>query len=140
MRLALDTDVIVAGMRSPAGASAALLLAASKKKVRLCVNVALMLEYEAVCSRPAHRAVAGLTRKEVDIFIDAIAALADPVETHFLWRPQLRDPSDEMVLEAAVNGRAQAIVTFNRRDFGTAPAKFGVDVLLPREALALLKG
>ena len=140
MRLALDTDVIVAGMRSPAGASAALLLAASKKKVRLCVNVALMLEYEAVCSRPAHRAVAGLTRKEVDIFIDAIAALADPVETHFLWRPQLRDPSDEMVLEAAVNGGAQAIVTFNRRDFGTAPAKFGVDVLLPREALALLKG
>ena len=140
MRLALDTDVIVAGMRSPAGASAALLLAASKKKVTLCVNVALMLEYEAVCSRPAHRAVAGLTRKEVNIFIDAIAALADPVETHFLWRPQLRDPSDEMVLEAAVNGRAQAIVTFNRRDFGTAPAKFGIDVLLPREALALLKG
>ena len=140
MRLALDTDVIVAGMRSPAGASAALLLAASKKKVTLCVNVALMLEYEAVCSRRADRAVAGLTRKEVNIIIDAIAALADPVETHFLWRPQLRDPSDEMVLEAAVNGRAQAIVTFNRRDFGTAPAKFGVDVLLPREALALLKG
>jgi len=140
MRLALDTDVIVAAMRSPSGASAALLLAASKKKVTLCVNVALMLEYEAVCSRPAHRAVAGLTRKEVDIFIDAIAALADPVETHFLWRPQLRDLSDEMVLEAAVNGQAQVIVTFNRRDFGTAPAKFGIEVLLPREALALLKG
>jgi len=66
--------------------------------------------------------------------------LADPVETHFLWRPQLRDLSDEMVLEAAVNGQAQAIVTFNRRDFGTAPAKFGIEVLLPREALALLKG
>jgi len=140
MRLALDTDVIVAAMRSPSGASAALLLAASKKKVTLCVNVALMLEYEAVCSRPAHCAVAGLTRKEVDIFIDAIAALADPVETHFLWRPQLRDLSDEMVLEAAVNGQAQVIVTFNRRDFGTAPAKFGIEVLLPREALALLKG
>ena len=138
--MALDTDVIVAGMRSPAGASAALLLAASKKKVTLCVNVALMLEYEAVCSRPTHRAVAGLAQKEVELFIDAIAALADPVETHFLWRPQLRDPSDEMVLEAAVNGQARAIATFNRRDFGTAPAKFGIDVLLPREVLELLKG
>ena len=140
MRLVFDTDVIIAGMRSPTGASAALLLAALKEEVTLCVNVALLLEYEATCSRPMHRAAAGLTQKEVGVFVDAIAALADPVETHFLWRPQLRDPSDEMVLEAAVNGRAQAIVTFNRRDYGAAPAKFGIDVLLPREALALLKG
>ncbi len=127
-------------MRSPAGASAALLLAALQRRLTLCTNVALMLEYEAVCSRAAHRTAAGLTRKEVDIFLDAIAALVEPVDTHFLWRPQLRDPADEMVLEAAVNGRAQAIVTFNVRDFGTAAARFGVDLLLPREALALLKG
>ena len=140
MRLVLDTDVVVAGIRSPAGASAALLLAALNTKVTLCVNVALMLEYEAVCSRAMHRTAAGLTQKEVGILIDAIAALAEPVETYFLWRPQLRDPSDEMVLEAAVNGQAQAIVTFNRRDFGVAPARFGIDLLLPREALALLKG
>ncbi len=140
MRLVLDTDVVVAGMRSPAGASAALLLAALQRRLTLCTNVALMLEYEAVCSRAAHRTAAGLTRKEVDIFLDAIAALVEPVDTHFLWRPQLRDPADEMVLEAAVNGRAQAIVTFNVRDFGTAAARFGVDLLLPREALALLKG
>ena len=78
--------------------------------------------------------------REVGVFLDAIAALIDPVETHYHWRPQLRDASDEMVLEAAVNGRAQAIVTFNRRDYGNAPAKFGIDVLLPREALALVKG
>ena len=140
MRLVLDTDVVVAGIRSPAGASAALLLAALNTKVTLCVNVALMLEYEAVCSRAIHRTAAGLTQKEVGIFIDAIAALAEPVETYFLWWPQLRDPSDEMVLEAAVNGQAQAIVTFNQRDFGVAPARFGIDLLLPREALALLKG
>lgn len=140
MRLVFDTDVIVAGMRSPAGASAGLLLAALDRRVTLCANVALMLEYEAVCSRAAHRAAAGLTQKEVGIFLDAIAALVEPVETHYLWRPQLRDPGDEMVLEAAVNGRAQAIVTFNVRDYGTAAARFGVDLVLPREALALLKG
>ncbi|MBL8296031.1 MAG: PIN domain-containing protein, partial [Bryobacterales bacterium] len=59
---------------------------------------------------------------------------AQPVQSFFLWRPQLRDPGDEMVLEAAVNGRADAIVTFNRRDYGTAPLQFGLAVLLPREA------
>ena len=140
MRLVFDTDVIVAGMRSPAGASAGLLLAALDRRVTLCANVALMLEYEAVCSRAAHRAAAGLTQKEVGIFLDAIAGLVEPVETHYLWRPQLRDPGDEMVLEAAVNGRARAIVTFNVRDYGITAARFGVDLLLPREALALLKG
>lgn len=67
--------------------------------------------------------------------MDAVLALAEPVETHFLWRPQLRDPGDELVLEAAINGRAEAIVTFNRRDFGTAPTRFGVGILLPAEAL-----
>lgn len=140
MRVVLDTDVVVAGMRSPSGASAALLLAALERRLTLCANVALMLEYEAVCSRPAHRTAAGLSKKEVGIFLDAIAALMEPVETHYLWRPQLRDPGDEMVLEAAVNGHAQAVVTFNGRDFGSAAARFGVELLLPREALASLKG
>lgn len=97
MRLVLDTDVVVAGMRSPSGASAALLLAALDQRLTLCANVALMLEYEAVCSSRAHRTTAGLTQKEVGIFLDAIAALVEPVETHYLWRPQLRDPGDEMV-------------------------------------------
>lgn len=140
MRLVLDTDVVVAGMRSPAGASAAMLLAALEKRVTLCANVALMLEYEAVCMRAVHRSAAGLSVKEVGVFLDAIAALVEPVETHFLWRPQLRDPADEMVLEAAVNGNAEAIVTFNLRDYESAAGTFGVQLLLPRDALALLKG
>ena len=75
----------------------------------------------------------------MEIFLDAIIAMGEPVPTHFLWRPQLRDPNDEMVLEAAVNGRADALVTFNVRDYGTAPAQFGVEVLLPREAIARIK-
>lgn len=99
-----------------------------------------MLEYEAVCTRPEHRKAAGLSGKEVDVFLAAITALVEPVETHFLWRPQLRDATDEMVLEAAVNGHAQAIVSFNVRDYGSAPAAFGIDLLLPRDALASLKG
>lgn len=132
----LDTDVVVAGMRSPGGASAAILRAARQGQATLLASVALALEYEAVCCRAEHRLAAGLSDLEVEIFLTAVVALAEPVETHFLWRPQLRDPSDEMVLEAAVNGHADAVVTFNTRDFGTAPSRFGVELLLPREALA----
>ena len=72
-------------------------------------------------------------------FVDAVIALAEPVKVHYLWRPQLRDPNDEMVLEVAVNGRADALVTFNLRDFGDAPDRFGVDLVLPREALGRIR-
>jgi putative PIN family toxin of toxin-antitoxin system len=135
MRSVLDTDVVVAAMRSPSGASAALLRAALDGKVQLLANVALILEYEAVCKREVHLTADALDIEQAGIFVDALAALAEPVESHFIWRPQLKDPSDEMVLEAAVNGQAQAIVTFNLRDFSTAPERFGLRILLPRDAL-----
>lgn len=135
MKVVLDTDVVVAAMRSPAGASAALLRAARAGKVALVATVALHVEYEAICGRAEHREAAGLTRDDVRIFLDAIAAMASEVEAHFLWRGRLRDPDDDMVLEAAINGDADAIATFNRRDFGEVPAEFGIDVLLPRDVL-----
>lgn len=138
MRYVLDTDVIVSAMRSPSGASAALLLAALDRRFTLVANVPLVVEYEATCNRVDHRLAAGLSETEVRQFLDGLAALAEPVETHFLWRPRLRDPADEMVLEAAVNGQASAIVTFNLRDYGTTPKDFGIEVLRPGEALKRL--
>ncbi len=138
MQMVLDTDVVVAAKRSPSGASAALIEAALDQRVTLLANVALVLEYETVCTRLDHLRAAGLTKAESNIFLDALAALCEPVESHYIWRPQLRDSNDEMVLEAAVNGGAAAIVTFNRRDFGAAPARFGIRVLLPRDALRSL--
>lgn len=139
MRYVLDTNVVVAAMRSPAGASAALLVAARRSELTMLANVALAVEYEATCRLAEHRLAAGLDLDEVSIFIDAVLAMVEPVETHFMWRPQLRDPADEMVLEAAVNGQAAAIVTFNRRDFGAAPARFGVELLTPAEALRRIR-
>ncbi len=139
MRVVLDTDVIVAAMRSRSGASAEILREVRKGNVTLVVSVSLALEYEAVCSEAEHQLAAGLNATEGTIFVDAVIALSEPVVTHFLWRPQLRDPGDEMVLEAAVNGRADALVTFNVRDFGAAPAHFGIEVLLPRDALKRIR-
>jgi putative PIN family toxin of toxin-antitoxin system len=135
----LDTDVIVAAMRSPAGASAAIVRLARQGQLTLLVSVALVLEYEAVCSRPEHRLAADLSEDEVSVFIDAIVALAEPVTMHFLWRPQLRDVCDEMVLEAAINGEADALVTFNAKDFGDVPSHFGVELLLPRDVIVRMR-
>ena len=131
----LDTDVVVAALCSPAGAAAALLLAALDRRVTLVANVPLVIEYETVCSRADHQQAAGVSAAAAQVFLDGLAALIDPVETHFLWRPRLRDPNDEMVLEAAVNGRADVLVTFNRRDYGAIPLQFGIEVLRPRDAL-----
>jgi len=79
------------------------------------------------------------TKSFVAIFLDAVLAIAESVKAHFLWRPQLRDPGDEMVLETAVNGRADALVTFNVRDFGSVPERFGIEVLIPREAIKRIR-
>ena len=131
----MDTDAIVAAMRSPTGASAAIVRKARQGKIALLLSVPLAMEYEAVCARPEHQLAAGLSEQEVRIFVDAVFAIAEPVKIHYLWRPQLRDPSDEMVLEAAVNGRANLLITFNVRDYGTAPTRFGIEVVTPREAV-----
>src|SRR5260370_8826597 len=104
-------------MRSPTGASAALLMAARRSELTMLANVALALEYEATCQLAEHRLAAGLDLDQVGIFIDAVLAMAEPVETHFMWRPQLRDPADEFVLERAVNGHAPPLVPSSRRHF-----------------------
>jgi predicted nucleic acid-binding protein len=122
-------------MRSPAGASAAILHSVRQGQAAMLLNVPLALEYEAVCLRAEHRLAAGLSERQADIFMDAVMAMAEPVETHFLWRPQLRDPNDEMVLAVAVNGRANALVTFNLKGYGEAPRRFGIDLILPRTAI-----
>ena len=90
---------------------------------------------EADCLRSEHQIAAGPSEQKVHIFVDAVIAMAEPVKIHFLWRPQLRDPSDEMVLETAVNGGADQRVTFNQRDYGTVPERFGIQATTPRRAM-----
>ena len=138
MRIVLDANVVVAGLRSPTGASAALIDHALSERFTLLLSVTLALEYEAVCRDPAQRIVSGLSEKEVSTIVSALCAVCEPVDARYLWRPRLRDPADEIVFETAVNGRADALVTFNRRDFGDMPAQFGVALQTPREALRSL--
>ncbi len=138
-QVVLDTDVLIAALRSPTGASAELLRRVRREQLTLLASVPLFLEYEAKCLEVEHRLAAGLSEDEVRRFLDTLAALVRPVTVHYLWRPQLRDAADEMVLEAAVNGQADALVSFNHRDYGPAPARFGVALLLPAQALSRLQ-
>ena len=133
VRLILDTATMMAAIRSDAGASRRLFAAALNKEFEFLASVPLMIEYQAVMTRPEHLEASGLTVEEIDILLDAMAAVAKPVRLAFLWWPALRDADDDMVLEAAVNGRADAIVTFNVRDFRDVAPRFGIEVLSPGE-------
>jgi predicted nucleic acid-binding protein len=89
--------------------------------------------------RPEHLDAAGLTEEEVRAVLDALANVVEPVRLAFLWRPTLTDVADDMVLETAVSGGADVLVTMNRRDFQPAIDLFDVKVLSPAEALATLR-
>jgi putative PIN family toxin of toxin-antitoxin system len=131
MRLVLDTDVVIAAVRSDRGASRQLLLAAFDGRIEMLVSVPLVLEYEAVLTRPQLLKDVAMTIGEVGTLLDAILSMAVPVEMRFLWRPQLKDPSDEMVLETAVNGSADYLATFNLRHLREAAGLFGIRAAVP---------
>jgi putative PIN family toxin of toxin-antitoxin system len=135
----LDTDVMVAALRSDRGASRQLLLAALNQRFELLLSVPLILEYEAVLTRPQHLAACGLSSAEVGRVLDDLAAVARPVRLAFRWRPRLSDPDDDMVLETAVNGSANAIVTFNQRDFAPGTKGFSCAAILPATALQQIR-
>ena len=138
-RVVLDTNIIEAALRSSDGASAELLRLAVSGKLKPLATPALFLEYEEVVKRPEQRLVHGLELEQLDEFLAALATVCEPVKLNYQWRPQLKDAADEMVLEAAINGRAQAIATFNMRDFQPAAGLFGLDILRPGEVLRSLR-
>ena len=129
----LDTNVIVAAVRSPQGASAELLRRVLTGRLNVLCSVPLFLEYEVVLSRPEQLQAAGVTVVDVANLLDVLAGKVERVDIAYLWRPQLRDAADDMVLEAAVNGRATAIITFNQRDFLPQAQNFGMAVLTPAQ-------
>lgn len=137
--MVLDTDVFIAALRSKTGASAQLVKLALDGQLEVAATVALILEYEAVALRPEHLLAGEKNETDVRRILDQLVSQAACVETHFGWRPQLRDADDELVLGAAISGGAASVVTFNRRDFLPAASRFGIDVLLPAELLWRLR-
>jgi putative PIN family toxin of toxin-antitoxin system len=126
-----DTNIWVAALRSRRGASFVILQALRQQQIVGAVSVALFLEYADVLKRDKNLEQFWVASDEVDIVLGLLASRLQPVPIYFQWRPQLTDPGDEMVLECAINAQAQAIVTFNDRDFLPAAPQFNIDIIRP---------
>ncbi len=140
MRVVLDTSVLVAAFRSPAGASYQILRFADEGRITMLTTTPLFLEYEEVLSRSEQRVVHRISLPELDLLLRGLALRMEAVELYFRWRPQLTDADHELVVEAAVNGRAACIVTQNIKDFTGIEEKFNVRILKPSQLLKEIRG
>lgn len=135
MRLVLDTNVVVSGLRSRRGASFGVLELLGTDKFQPCISVPLALEYEDVLLRQAGEL--GLSASDIGNFIDYLCRIADRHKVFYLWRPILKDPDDDMVLELAISANCSAIVTYNKRHF-EGVRRFGIEIMDARELLQQL--
>jgi len=135
-QVVLDTNILVAAMRSRHGGSYRLLSQLGDAQWRPNVTVAIALEYEAVLKRSCQQF--GLTNDDIDDALDALLSIAGLHRLYFLWRPVAADPDDDRVMEAAIASHSDFIITFNKRDFPEC-RRFGIVCLTPKEFLILLE-
>ncbi len=134
-RIILDTSVLIAALRSRRGASYRLLSLVGKDKLELFLSVPLIIEYESVTKRQSRQI--GLSHSDIDDVLDYLCHIGFHRKIHYLWRPCLRDPGDDMVLEVAVESESEYVVTHNIRDFEEA-SNFGVEIVTPQEFLRVI--
>ena len=135
LRVLLDTSVVRAGFVSSAGASRQLLRAVLTGGAAAIATTALLLEYEDVLLRPETLARAGVSARDALSFLDGLCSVCQPVVVRVHWRPQSPDAGDDLVIDAAVNGRADTIATFNLRDLRAPAARFGITAEPPADIL-----
>lgn len=130
----LDTAALVSAIRSETGAAAEIVRLAALGKLTLLLDFKLLCEYREVALRPQHIAASDKTAEDVEAIIALLEAIATPVLVVVKHRPLCRDTNDDMVMDVAINGHADALVTNNVRDFPAAE-RFGIPVLSPRNFL-----
>lgn len=136
IRTVVDTNIMYAGLYSSKGASHQVLKAILEKRVQPVMSVALLFEYEDVLKRDSRKL--GFKHVDIDSLLDVICSLCSLQKIHYLWRPFLPDPKDDLVLELAVASGSKTITTFNKKDF-KGVEKFGVQVLSPKKLLEEIK-
>ncbi len=128
----LDTNVLVAALRSKRGSAHRLLLLLDDGLYTPNLSVPLFVEYESVTKREG--LLTGLSNEDIDAVLDYLLSKSRIREIFYLWRPVLKDPKDDLVLELAVESRSEFIITFNKRDFRGCE-RFGIRALNPKEFL-----
>jgi predicted nucleic acid-binding protein len=137
LRVVLDTNVLVAAARSRLGASFALVSSIPSPAFEPCLSVGLYAEWQDVLTRPENLPP-GLTHEDALAFVRYVAGQCHLQEIHFLWRPFLPDPDDDMVLELALAAGCRHIITHNVKDFAGSE-QLGVTPLSPRDFLTLIR-
>lgn len=132
IQLVLDTNILVTALRSQRGASFRLISLISSGPFEINLSVPLVFQYEEVLRR--QRNTLWFSQPDIAAFLDYLCAVANLHEIHFLWRPYLPDPQDDMVLDLAANAGCKYIVTYNKRHFRDLEA-FGIEVVTSRELL-----
>ena len=137
-KIVIVTNVLLSALFSNKGQSyrlIELLGIKAQKGVRFnIISVPLALEFEEVLLRPKNREKYDyFTQKEISLIISDIVAVSHKTKLHFLWRPFLKDSFDDRVLETAVNGQANAIITYNTKDFAGVKKHFDIEILTPAE-------
>jgi len=135
-RVILDTNVLFAGLYSSLGASYQILRAIEEDKIKPVISTTLIFEYEDVLKRK--KLDLRLTSQQIEIILDNLCDLSEHQKIYFLWRPYLRDPKDDHVLEVAVASKTQIIVTHNIKDF-KGVEKFGIKAIPPGKLLEVIK-
>jgi len=133
--IVIDTCIFISALRSNRGASFKLLSLIDSDKFEFYLSVALVLEYESVAKRSSQKL--GLTDSDIEDLIDYLCTVGKSRQVHFLWRPNLKDPSDDFILELAVESECDYIVTHNIRDF-TGAEKFKIQVITPQKFLKII--
>ena len=135
-KIIMDTNVLFAGLYSSAGASHQILQLVDAGRITPVISTTLLFEYEDVLKRKQKEL--GLSNNEIDVVLDNICALSQFQKIYFLWRPYLKDPKDDHVLEVALASKANIIVTHNMQDFKGVD-KFGVTALRPGKLLEAMQ-
>lgn len=139
LRVLLDTSVLRAGFVSDTGASRLLLIATFTGRVTAIASTALMLEYEEVLIRPDTLEQAGVSARDALAFLDGFCGVCRPVTVQVRWRPQSPDSGNDLVIDAAVNGLADTIATFNLRHLRAPAARFGIAAEPPADTLRRIR-
>lgn len=134
-QVVLDTNVLLTALRSNKGASYKLLTLIDCGKFEINLSVPLVLEYEDILKRDTPGTY--LSNKEIDNILDYLCKIANKREIFYLWRPFLKDPKDDFILELAVESKSDFIITFNQKDF-TGIDKFGIEAITPKNFLKLI--
>lgn len=137
MRIVLDTNVLVAALRSKSGASYQLVSLLFDNKFEIVISLPLYMEYSDVLQRPTVKP-GKVSDADITDFVDEILKEAQEQNIYFLWRPWLRDEKDDMILELAIASQVDYVVTFNLRDFRGVEL-FGIEAILPKDFLNLVR-